>query len=192
MRGVSRQWEVPFQTVDVVGLYLGGSTRILALGLTRCRDHERPPSPILPMDLGISSLLEGVDAVMSLPGFRRHRAHMIASCLNFLAEVDRAAPSHADIHLIRTDSTPRGAVGTRSWVDSERFFVSYLETGELWGDKVVECLGHRAARHLRSRTCEMRRALRNRIDAGADGQAAFSWVFRSADSRVSPVRTLPV
>jgi hypothetical protein len=163
------------RVVDIAGLYLGRPGRVLALAVERRRDQETQLPPTLPMELGVSDLLDELDAAMSLPVLRYSCEGRTLAYQNFLSEVDRAVPASLDVHLICLSRAAQPV----------RFSASYAETEQLWGDKVIHCLGHRAARRLRRRTGEITFLLRKWIDTRTLQESNFTWVCSSYNKAAS-------
>ncbi|MFJ8958967.1 hypothetical protein ACIRG5_06215 [Lentzea sp. NPDC102401] len=160
----------PARVIDIVGLYLGQPEHVLALAVQR-GGHGSVSPPILPMDLGVSSLLDELAAVTSMLTPQRPGVGQLSAHRAFLSDVDRAVPVELDVHLICL--APAAGPAVRH---AGRFSTSRAATEKHWGDQISHFLGHRGARRLRGRTGQISAALHRWLSTRTAQQRHFAWV----------------
>ncbi len=156
------------RVLDIAGIHLRQRERVLALVVAQ-QDRETAPSPFLPLDVGVSALLDELDTVTSAltpqPTTNDEAHH------RFLSDVDLAVPAGLAVHLIRL--TPAA--------HPPRFSASLAATEKHWGDQVTHLLAHRNARRLRDRISEITGSLHDWLNTPTTGQQHFTWVRQSTE-----------
>jgi hypothetical protein len=160
----------PTRVIDIVGLYLGWPEHVLALTVQR-GGHGSALPLILPMDLGVSSLLDELDVVTSMLTPHRPGGGQLSAHRAFLSDVDRAVPVESDVHLICLAPVAGPAVRR-----VQRFSASCAATEKHWGDQISHFLGHRGARRLRGRTGQITAELHRWLSMRTAQQWHFTWV----------------
>lgn len=172
------------RVVDVTGLYLDLFGRALTMAVD-C-PHGRDVRPVLPMELGVSSMLDEIETAARFLSSKRRRDDTTWAYHEFLDEVDRVVPSNLDIHLLCTCSGAGTACITLPMViDRLRFFSLCAPTEESWEGEINYRLGQRAARGLRGRTGEISLAIRRWREARGRHENAFAWICGAHRSTAS-------
>ena len=169
--------ELAVRIVDIAGLYLAPSGRVLALELDRRHDRGTQSRPLLPINPGISGLLGEMSAASRSSDCRYRADEVDAAFRDFLTLVDRAVPAISDVYLVCLRRAASAPAASRPWLaDHPRFVVSYMETETLWADEVSYCLGNRGARGLRRRTSEIETTLHLWHQTRTPQKNAFTWM----------------
>lgn len=169
---------LPLRVVDIVGLLVDRHAHIVALAVIPPNYTTAAPAPPLPMNPGLSGLLEQVNATGTSPPSADTSDAAVESTNGFLRALDQAAPRDAEIYLVKHHKGTTGNIDAMrsSAPEDARHLETIAESTEAWADEVSRCLGHRHARLCHGRAGALAVALRDwRRTVGHDDRA-FVWI----------------
>ena len=152
------------KVVDVVGLYLNPPDHAMVLCVDektqiQALDRTQPLLPLKPGQIerrthdykrhGTTSLYAAFDVLSGQVMGRLTRRHRAKEFLDFLRQIDRAAPKGLDLHLVLDNSSTHKTAEVRTWLESHpRFQLHFTPTSASWLNAVEGWFGQLERRAL--------------------------------------------
>jgi transposase len=169
---------------DIVGLYLDPPERAVVLCVDeksqiQALDRTAPTLPMLPgtparathdyKRNGTSSLFAALEVATGKVIGSLHARHRAAEFKRFLQTLDRAVPTHLDVHLILDNYATHKTPQIQRWLAAHpRFHLHFTPTGGSWLNLVERWFAELTARKLKRGVHRTVRELNNDIRAWLD------------------------
>jgi transposase len=185
---------------DVVGLYLNPPERAVVLCVDeksqiQALDRSAPILPLLPgvperashdyKRAGTSSLYAALDLTTGKVIGRLHSRHRAIEFKQFLQTLDRAVPTHLDVHLVLDNSSTHKTPAIHRWLAAHpRFVVHFTPTSSSWLNLVERWFAELTTKLLRRgahrSVRDLNTDIRAWIDTWNDDPRPFVWT-KTAD-----------
>lgn len=137
---------------DIVGLYLSPPTRAIVLSVDeksqiQALDREQPVLPMMPgiperrthsyVRHGTTSLFAALDIASGFVIGKCYKRHRATEFLDFLKQIDRAAPDGLDVHIVMDNYATHKTAKVRAWLARRpHYHVHFTPTSASWINQV--------------------------------------------------------
>ncbi len=194
---------------DIVGLYLSPPTRAIVLSVDeksqiQALDREQPVLPMMPgiperrthsyVRHGTTSLFAALDIASGFVIGKCYKRHRATEFLDFLKQIDRAAPDGLDVHIVMDNYATHKTAKVRAWLARRpHYHVHFTPTSASWINQVerwfAELTRKQLQRGVHRSTGQLEAHILTFIERHNESPKPYRWT-KSADEILASVKAV--